>query len=282
MQVRVIKRHAGEGVFPVFIKGTQVILREETNHYPHWYACEIEGYQTYIAYSFVDDGRLTKDYDPTELVQDVGDILDVQEIVYDWLLARNDKGITGWIPVEAVVEVDDNYELWDILDAKGQKTGRLHVRGEPMAAGDYHLIVQVWKRNTGGEWLINKRSFRYGYSNTDGKWETTGGCAVTGDNSLSAALRETKEELGIDLDADKGKMWKRMTGRGRNGHSYFVDVWIFEHNCTIEDIKLQENETTAAMWASTEKILEMMAADEFLGDEFYPYFKELVDSYRSH
>lgn len=30
-------------------------------------------------------------------------------------------------------------------------------------------------------------------------WETTGGSAVAGDDSLTAALRETKEELGIDL-----------------------------------------------------------------------------------
>ena len=108
MKVKVIKQHAGEGVFPTFKRGTPVILGEETNHFPHWYACEIEGHRTYIADSLVQDGRLLKDYNPTELVQEVGDVLDVQEIVYDWLLAKNCNGIAGWIPAEVVVKVDDN------------------------------------------------------------------------------------------------------------------------------------------------------------------------------
>jgi len=107
MKVKVIKQHVGEGVFPTFNRGTQIFLGEETNNFPHWYACEIEGYQTYIADTFVQDGRLLKDYNPTELVQEVGDVLDVQEIVYDWLVAKNDIGIKGWIPADAVVEVDD-------------------------------------------------------------------------------------------------------------------------------------------------------------------------------
>ena len=280
MKVKVIQRHLGEGIFPVFEKGTQVILGEETNQFPHWYVCEIEGHQTYIADSFVRDGKLLIDYNPTELVQETGDILEVHEIAYDWLLAENDKGIKGWIPLEAILHEDNNYELWDILDAEGKNTGRLHVRGKPMAAGDFHLIVQVWKRNNKGEWLINKRSQQHGYSGVGdigGKWETTGGCAVTGDDSLSAALRETKEELGIELDVNKGTMWKRISRTGRNGHTYFVDVWVFEHDCEIEDLKLQERETTAAMWVSTEQILEMMATGEFLGDEFYPYFKEMIN-----
>ena len=107
MRIRVIKRHAGEGVFPTFKRGTQVILGEETNHFPHWYACEIEGHRTYIADAFVRDGRLSIDYNPTELVQEVGDILEVHEIVYDWFLAENDKGIKGWIPQEVVAKADD-------------------------------------------------------------------------------------------------------------------------------------------------------------------------------
>jgi hypothetical protein len=108
MKVRVIQRHEGEGAFPTFKKGTPVVLGEETNHFPHWYACEIEGRQTYIADAFVNDGRLLIDYNPTELVQDVGDVLDVQEIVYDWLFAKNGIGIKGWIPADVVVKVDDN------------------------------------------------------------------------------------------------------------------------------------------------------------------------------
>jgi 8-oxo-dGTP pyrophosphatase MutT (NUDIX family) len=119
-------------------------------------------------------------------------------------------------------------ELWDIYDKDGNKTGRLHERGKPMASGDCHLIVHVWKHNGKGEWLIDKRTPRYDRSDLDLKWETTGGCAVAGDDSLTAALRETKEELGIVLDPMKGLRFSRTLRRARERHTMIEDVWVFE------------------------------------------------------
>ena len=106
MKVKVIKEHLGEGQFPVFVEGTPVTMKEECTHYLHWCACDIEGHQTYVPKIFVSNGKLTRDYNPTELIQEVGDIVEVKEIVYAWLLATNNKGITGWIPAEAVVSID--------------------------------------------------------------------------------------------------------------------------------------------------------------------------------
>jgi len=103
MKARVIKDHHGEGQFPTFPKGTAVDLKEECTHFINWCACEISGHQTYIPKCFVEGGVLTRDYDPTELVQASGDIVEVKEIVYAWLLATNEAGTTGWIPAEVVV-----------------------------------------------------------------------------------------------------------------------------------------------------------------------------------
>ena len=107
MKVKVIQSHVGEGQFPAFKKGATVTLAEEScEHFLHWWPCEIGGYKTYVPESFVSNGKITRDYNPTELVQDIGDILEVREIVYAWLLATNDEGITGWIPAEAVVSTE--------------------------------------------------------------------------------------------------------------------------------------------------------------------------------
>ena len=166
-------------------------------------------------------------------------------------------------------------EIWDVLDENGNKTGRYAERGRKMATGDYHLVVHVWKHNGKGEWLIDKRAPERGTS-IDGKWETTGGSALAGDDSLTAALRETKEELGIDLDPQKGVLFHSTTRHGNLGHTWLQDAWVFEHNCPIEDVRFQERETCDVMWASTDKIREMMAAGEFLSEWFYPYFEEMV------
>jgi len=165
-------------------------------------------------------------------------------------------------------------EIWDVLDSKGAKTGRLHERGRPMPAGDYHLVVHVWKRNSRGEWLIDERAPR-GTDKWGHKWETTGGSAVAGDDSLSAALRESKEELGIDLDPRKGELFRRIIH-----DSFFVDVWVFEYDCPIEGIRFQAGETCRAVWATADKIRDMMANGEFLGKGFYSYFDEMEARWR--
>jgi 8-oxo-dGTP pyrophosphatase MutT (NUDIX family) len=171
-------------------------------------------------------------------------------------------------------------EIWDVLDENGNKTGRYAERGRKMATGDYFLIVHVWKHNGKGEWLIDRRAPRYGRGDIDGKWETTGGCAVAGDNSLTAALREAKEELGIDLDTEKGILFNRFNRRGDNGHTWFEDVWVFEYDESLESVAFDGSEVCDVMWATVEKIREMTAMGEFLGEAVYPYFDEMVEKWR--
>jgi len=119
MKVQVIQQHDGEGRFPMFAKGTEVTLTGgECTDFLHWFPCEIDGHETYVPESFIDSGgrpvsaglagTLTRDYNPTELVQNTGDILEVKEIVNAWLFAENAGGQTGWIPAEAVVSVPGN------------------------------------------------------------------------------------------------------------------------------------------------------------------------------
>jgi 8-oxo-dGTP pyrophosphatase MutT (NUDIX family)/GNAT superfamily N-acetyltransferase len=171
-------------------------------------------------------------------------------------------------------------EIWDILDEHGNKTGRYAERGRKMATGDYHLVVHVWKRNNRGEWLIDKRAPSRGTS-IDGKWETTGGAALAGEDSLTAALRETREELGIELDPQKGTLFNTIDRHGNDGHTWIQDTWVFEWNGSIEDVRFQESETCDVMWARTDKIREMMGSGAFLSAWFYPYFDEMVEKWKA-
>ena len=167
-------------------------------------------------------------------------------------------------------------EIWDVYDRDRNKTGRYVERGRPMAVGDYNLIVHVWKRNSKGEWLIDKRANRG--KDIDGFWETTGGAAVAGDDSLSAALREVKEELGISLDLQAGTLFCSITNEC-DGYGWFVDVWVFNCDVYINEIILQKEETCDVLWASADKIKEMMAAGIFLGNDIYPYFNDMVEKW---
>ena len=97
-----------QGVFPTFAKGTPVALaRQEDDDFPGWYACEIEGHRPFVPILFVRDGKLCRDYNPTELIQKAGDVLEVREIVQGWLVAQNAQGAIGWITADAVASINE-------------------------------------------------------------------------------------------------------------------------------------------------------------------------------
>jgi 2-iminobutanoate/2-iminopropanoate deaminase len=107
MKVKTMKRHLGEGMFPLFAKGTAVELGEENTHYPGWFGCKIDGYSTYVPEVFACDGKLTRDYNPTELAVIAGDVLELNQIVCGWLNVTRSDGVTGWIPAEIVEGEND-------------------------------------------------------------------------------------------------------------------------------------------------------------------------------
>jgi 8-oxo-dGTP pyrophosphatase MutT (NUDIX family) len=158
-------------------------------------------------------------------------------------------------------------EKWDVLDEHRQPTGRQHPRGVPLPEGDYHLVVLVLLQNDKGELLITRRAPTKGYPNM---WEVTGGSALAGDDSLHAALREMREETGIELDPVAG----RVVATEKWSDS-FCDVWLFRQNFDPSVVILQEGETTAAMAASREQILQMEREGEFV--PFTPALRRLIE-----
>ena len=152
-------------------------------------------------------------------------------------------------------------ELWDILDVNGKTTGRIHERGKPMNKGEHHLEVSVWIENDNGEYLISQRSPNKTYPNM---WECTGGSAVTGDDSLTTALKEVKEELGITLEPHNGRMIQHHLPCSTVGCHGLIDVWLFRQNVDISNIILAPDETCNAMWASHETINRMFDEGTFI------------------
>lgn len=148
-------------------------------------------------------------------------------------------------------------ELWDVYDINRRALGKTHPRGVPLPEGEYHLIVLVMLQNDKGELLITRRAPNKGFPNM---WEFTGGSALAGDDSLSAALREMREETGIALDPQNG----RIVAQEQAWSDSFGDLWLFRQNFDLDSIVLQENETTAARTATRQEILRMIENGEFI------------------
>ena len=159
-------------------------------------------------------------------------------------------------------------ELWDILDESGNKTGRVVEQGTLLKQGEYQLIIDAWIINKNNEFLISKRIPTKQHE--PNKWNPVCGRAISGEESISAALREVKEELGIILDPKNGKLIKRF--RIWNG---IVDVWLFRQEVDIENVVLQMEETDGVMWAKSNVVKQIMDNGEFISYERIPYADEL-------
>ena len=193
-----------------------------------------------------------------------GDIL-TYEIV-EWVI---------WSPTlcEDVHRNEGNMEFWDVYDQCMQKTGRTHVRGVPLEEGDYHLIVHVYPVNSQGEILIQKRADTI--KTKPGVWATTGGSVIAGENFFEGGLRELREELGIVADEKNTRLLAVMQRPNR-----FRAVWLVRTDITREELQLQKEEVADAMWATPDKIREMVGTGEFWHYDYLEWLFRKIDKVR--
>ena len=163
-------------------------------------------------------------------------------------------------------------ELWDVLDENGNKVGRLHERGKPMKKGDHHLVVHIWIMNSKNEFLLSRRAQDRGY-----KWHTTGGAAIAGDDSLTTALKEVHEELGINLVPENGRLINRSyLPRFHDEGTFICDVWLFLQEVDLKDVVLQLDEVCDVMWADKSQITQLIESGIFVSvPHWYPYLDEI-------
>ena len=147
-------------------------------------------------------------------------------------------------------------ENFDIYDRNWKKTGKIIPRGMPMDVGEYNLSVFVWIVNSKGKFLITRRSPNKTYP---GCWECPGGGVSSGQDSRESALREAKEETGIDLSGGAGRLIKQYRTQ-----TSLVDAWAFRHETDLAEVVCQKFETSEAKLAAMEEILEMHENGEFI------------------
>ena len=169
-------------------------------------------------------------------------------------------------------------ELWDLYNAARERTGREHVRGEPIPQGYYHLVVHVWIRNSAGNYLISQRSADRPAHPL--KWECVGGSALKGEDSLSAALREPREEVGLALPPESGKLVYSVTGRVVNGVRFtdIVDVWLFRYDGPVDLSLATTKEVAQTAWLDKVQIKSLFDRGELVNTLGYFFEIELGET----
>lgn len=156
-------------------------------------------------------------------------------------------------------------ELFDLYDVNRKPLGITMERGGVQPQGTYRLVVHICIFSTDGLMLCQKRaSSKKVYPNM---WDLScGGCVDTGETSVQGAIRETKEELGIDLPFDVAPA---LTVHFNYG---FDDIYCATMDVDERSLALQAEEVAEVKWLSKEQIHAMINDGAFIH-----YAREYID-----
>ena len=174
-----------------------------------------------------------------------------------------------------IVEYVPDAEIWDLYDENRELLGKNHVRGEQLPIDGYHLVVHVWIRNSKGEYLIAQRSANR--PTFPLVWECVDGSVIKGEDSLQGALREVKEEVGVDLLPEKGHVILSDIKKIEFGKvvNKILDVWLFEYDGEVDLSNATTDEVAQVAWMNREQIKELFEHNMFV--ETLEYFFTEVD-----
>lgn len=162
-------------------------------------------------------------------------------------------------------------ELWDVYDKKRRLTGRTHERGVPLGADEYHVVADVWTVNLKSLILLTKRHPDKPYGLF---WECTGGSVLAGEKSVSGAVRELSEEVGIHAAETELTLIHSICLKER-----FVDTYITRQDVSVEDLTLQAEEVVDAMFVEFYQLMDMWSQGLVVPKSRFLLYKEAIETF---
>jgi 8-oxo-dGTP diphosphatase len=157
-------------------------------------------------------------------------------------------------------------ELCDIVDESGNRTGRVAPRGSALSLGEFFPVVHVWIRDEFGNYLIQQRAFDR--LSDPGVWAITAGYILAGEDSLSGAIREVEEELGIQLSPSHLKRFDRHALENR-----LEDIWLADIPRSSMGTPTLGPEVADWKWVSKVELEQMAGRNDFFR---YSYLDDIL------
>ncbi|HEY9584668.1 MAG TPA: NUDIX domain-containing protein [Candidatus Paceibacterota bacterium] len=145
-------------------------------------------------------------------------------------------------------------EYIDVLNKDGSPAKIKKLKSEIHKTGDWHRTVHVWILNSKKELLIQLRSPNK--ENFPNLWDiSAAGHISAGEDSQTGAIREMKEELGLDIRAEDLVFLKEVITEdvlnlksGPYFDNEFHDVYLVTKDIDIKSLTLQKEEVAEVCW----------------------------------
>lgn len=156
-------------------------------------------------------------------------------------------------------------EKRDLVDKNRKYIGETTITESNITEGKYIQIVIMCIENDKNEFLIQKRALK-----KNGKWALTGGHVISGEDSVTAVLRETQEELGLELEENEVELIF-----GKRAYDCFVDIYYIKKDIELSNLKLEKEEVENVEWANLKQIRNLKENGTFL-EYHYNCLKECI------
>lgn len=149
-------------------------------------------------------------------------------------------------------------ETWDLYTEDGHRSGLTMTRGEKVPEGYFHMVCDVLIRHTDGDYLLMLRSPEKRFY--PGLWESScGGSVLAGEDAVTAARRELREETGI-LCKELEEISYTVNKLFHSIHYSFLGIT----DCPKDSVILQPGETAGYRWVSEEAFREFVSGDDMI------------------
>ncbi len=159
-------------------------------------------------------------------------------------------------------------ELWDAYDEYGNMLGFDLCRGEVLPLGVFHIVVDVLVQHEDTTYLVMQRDARKEYCPL--YYEASAcGSVLKGETPLQGALRELKEETGIEV-SELMPLYQIVN------HKKQTIYYGYKANVAIEkdQITLQDGETIAYQWVLPKDMGALLKREDYV-----PTQRERMSSY---
>ena len=149
-------------------------------------------------------------------------------------------------------------EYFDVLNEKGEFTNDIASRDECHKKGLWHKAVVLFIiSNDNKKVLLQQRSAaKKLWPNL---WDiTAGGHVLSGELGYQSVIRETKEEIGMDLNKEALEFIGATTSENREGdiiNRHYNEYYIAHKDIDLDDIVLQKEEVQDIRWFDKEEII---------------------------
>lgn len=163
-------------------------------------------------------------------------------------------------------------EIWDGYKKDGSLADCNLFRDEPFSDGLYHIVCEVLVKHVDGTYLLMQRDFNK--DSFPGMFEAgASGSKLKGETPLESAIRELKEETGIESN-DLALVYVQSNMKHLFHYGYLCIT-----NCGKDSIVLQKGETIGYKWLPRDEFINyIINSQDFVApqkDRWLPFLSKI-------